>query len=101
MKKILSISLAFVLISATAFAQRGPNDNDRRTNDRPVMRGGQFSKAEKYKMSKQSARYEAAKRHALRDGIITAAERRQLQKIKKHNRRDAVLYKNNRQHNRF
>lgn len=94
MKKILSISLILILLSAAASAQR-PGDKIRRQYVRQGFNSGQITRVERFELRKDVTRYKAAQRHARRDGVVTPLERRRIHQLKAETRRDAFRYKHN------
>jgi hypothetical protein len=98
MKKIVSISIVLLLLSAATFAQRRTGENIRRHYVRQGLSNGQITRGERFELRKDVLRYKAAERHIRRDGKITPLERRRLHKMKQHTRRDAFRFKHNRRH---
>lgn len=98
MKKILSVTLVLVLISAASFAQRGPGDDIRKKGPGNGFSNGQITRGERFELRKDAVRYNAVKHHARKDGKITPRERRRMHKMRKHNRHDAFRFKHNRHH---
>jgi hypothetical protein len=98
MKKIVSISIVLLLLSAATIAQSGPDSNIRRHSVREGFSNRQITRGERFELRKDVLRYKAAERNARRDGKITPIERRRLHKMKQHTRRDAFRFKHNRRH---
>jgi hypothetical protein len=94
MKKILSISLILILLSAAASAQR-PGDHMRRHYVRQGFNSGQITRGERFELRKDVVRSKAAQRHARRDGVVTPLERRRIHQLKAETRRDAFRFKHN------
>ena len=94
MKKILSISLILIFLSATSSAQR-PGDNIRRHSVRQSFSNGQITRGERFELRKDVTHYKAAQHHARRDGVVTPLERRRIHKLKCETRRDAFRFKHN------
>jgi hypothetical protein len=94
MKKILSISLVLILLSAAASAQR-PGNNIRRHSVRQGFSNGQITRGERFELRKDAVRYKAAQHHARRDGVVTPLERRRIHKLRCETRRDAFRFKHN------
>lgn len=92
MKKILFLGLLFSFFAFSASAQRGPERIKRAQVNKAYMHG-KISRAEKMKLHHNDRHYARAKRHALRDGKLTQAERRHLQKLRKHDRRQTARFK--------
>jgi hypothetical protein len=94
MKKILLLGAVLTLFIVSASAQ-GPRD---RTRGHRVERGfdrGQITRGEKFRVQKNRQEFKHEKRKALRNGRISSAERRKLQKMKRHDRRDITRFKHN------
>jgi hypothetical protein len=94
MKKILSISLVLILLSAAASAQRS-GDRIRRNYIKQGFSSGQISRPERFELRKDAVRYKAAQHHARRDGVVTPLERRRIHKLRCETRRDAFRFKHN------
>lgn len=94
MKKIFFLGTLFALFTITASAQKG---RDAARNHR-IERGfetGNLTRAEKYRLHKNDKRFRFEKRRAMRDGRITASEKRRLYKMRAHDRRDTYRYRHN------
>jgi hypothetical protein len=94
MKKLVLFSLIFSLFAISASAQRGPERIKRAQVNKAYVHG-HLTRAEKAKLHRNDRQYSRAKRLALRDGRLTMSERRQLQKMRKHDRRQTFRYKHN------
>ncbi len=97
MKKIVTVSIVFLLLSAAAFAQRDESNRDRKDFPKSFDKG-RVTRGERSELRKDAVRYKAAKHHARKDGKISAGERKRLHKMRKHNRHDAFRFKHNRHH---
>ncbi len=84
-----------MFFSIIASAQR-PGDRIYKHRVRDGIRSGELARPEVRELRKNQLRYDMAERRARRDGIVTAPERRRLQKMKVENRRDLFHYKHNR-----
>jgi hypothetical protein len=93
MKKILSISLALVLLSAVASAQSGPGH--RLHNQRTEGLYNKHQGSERFELRKDRAKVGITQRHARRDGRITPMERRRIHKARLHTRHHAFRYRHN------
>lgn len=91
MKKILVLGLVLALFTATASAQKG-FDRERKHRDFSTH---QLTRGEKFKLHKNRVQYRKMEHRFKRDGRISPAERKQLYKMKKHDRRDAYRLKHN------
>lgn len=94
MKKIVLLGAILTMFIVSASAQ-GPRE---RVRGQRVERGfdrGQITRGEKFRIEKNQKHFKREKRKALRDGRISSAERRKLQKMKRYDRRDITRYKHN------
>ena len=95
MKKILTFSFILVLISAAAFAQRGPGDRIRKHRVNHDFSNSHITRSERHQLRKDAVRYKAEQRIARRDGRISPIERRRLNRLKTDTRRDAFRFRHN------
>jgi hypothetical protein len=95
MKKILTLSLALVLISAAVSAQRDPGDRIRKQRISNSFSNGQLTRSERFELRKDATRYKLAQRNARRDGVVSPFERRRLHKIRSNGRRDVFRFRHN------
>lgn len=95
MKKILTLSLILVLISATVSAQRAPGDRIHQQHISQGFSNGHLTRHERFQLRKDAKRYKIAQRHARRDGRVSAFERRRLHKMRSDTRRDAFRFRHN------
>jgi hypothetical protein len=93
MKKILMLSALVALFAISASAQRGD-----RVRSQKIEKGfdqGRLTRGEKFKMKKNEVKLNAMKRKAFRDGKLSRSERKQIAKMRKHNRSAAFRAKHN------
>lgn len=95
MKKILFLGLALALFTFGASAQKG-NDRFRDHSIHQGFKKGKLTQAEKFKLHRNDIRYKKAERKFKRDGYLNRSEKRQLMKMKQHDRRETFRYKHNR-----
>jgi hypothetical protein len=95
MKKLLTLGLALILISAMASAQKEPGDRFRRHRIERGFRHGQINRPERFQLRKDEFRYNMAQRNARRDGFVGPMEHRRLYKMRRHDRREAFLFRHN------
>ena len=85
MKRILAVCFVFLLLSAAATAQRRSYPYAERVNS--------ITRLERLQLQRDVLRFRVAQRHAERDGILTPYERRELQKLKRKTRREAIRFR--------
>ena len=95
MKKILFLGLILTLFAAAASAQVTDRHRYRSQKELQLFRRNELTRPELRHLHRDEVRYKIARRKASRDGIITHAERRQLQKIKEHRRRELYRFRHN------
>ena len=95
MKKILTLGLALVLISAAASAQRGPGDRIRRHQVTQGFNNGQITRPERFQLRKDAFRYQMLNRKVHRDGVVTPLEHRRLHQVRRHERHDMFRFRHN------
>jgi hypothetical protein len=93
MKKILFLAVVFALFTTAASAQKGHNSTHHRIHQ--GFRSGQLTRAEKFRLHKNDARYHHAKRKAFSDGRLSRAEKRRLAHIRKYDSRRIYAMKHN------
>ena len=93
MKKILFLGVVFALFTTAASAQQRANVNRHRIEN--GFHSGQLTRGEKWDLKKDGFRYQQAKRKALRDGRLTAKERRMLKSMRRHDSRKIYVKKHN------
>ena len=95
MKKIFALGLVLALFTATVSAQQTRNDfrNGREYHQR--FDRGKMTKGEKAKLHKNDRKYKHAKKRFMRDGKLSPMERKQLAKMKRHDRRDTYRFRHN------
>ena len=98
MKKIFSISLALILLSVAASAQRSSGGRIQKNYVAQDFSNGQITRSERFELRKDAVRYKAAQRNARRDGIVTSPERRRIHKLKCETRRDTFRCTHNHRH---
>ena len=95
MKKILTLSLALVLLSAAASAQKGPGDRIRRHSLTQGFNDGRLTKPERFELRKDAFRYQKLNRKVRRDGVVTPLEHRRLRNARLHERREMFRFRHN------
>jgi hypothetical protein len=93
MKKILLFGLVLALFTTAASAQQ--RGDVRRHRIENGFQSGQLTRGEKWDLKKDNFRYHQAKRKALRDGRLTAKERRMLKSMRRHDSRKIYAKKHN------
>jgi len=88
MKKVLFLGLILTLFAAAASAQQMAPPRLHRQNEMQSFHRKNLSRAELRRLHKEEVRYKMARRRAQADGIVTRAERRRLNRMRKHNRRE-------------
>ena len=94
MKKLSVLAVILILLAASASAQR---TGDRIRHQR-IERGfdnGQLSRPERFRSHREEFRYKRENRRAVRDGRVTPRERRRLNKMRRHERRDIFRLRHN------
>ena len=89
MKKLLTLGIAFVLTAAVASAQSSEKLTDH------GRRKGDITRLEHRKMKNDHERLHRMEKRAHRDGKVGPRERRNLHKMRKHNRHQAYRFKHN------
>ena len=88
MKKVLFLGLILTLFAAAASAQQMAPPRLHRQSEMQSFHRRNLSRSELRRLHKDEIRYKIARRKAQADGIVTRAERRRLNKIRMHNRRE-------------
>ena len=96
MKKLFTLGLLVVILSAAASAQT-PRERFNRLRVRDGIRSGELTRPETRELRKDRVQYKMMERRAHRDGVVTPIEKRRLQKKRAENRRELFRYKHNRQ----
>jgi len=114
MKKLLLLGIVATLFTIGASAQN--RKEDFKKDREGIARGGQqfnkrgpgmdhrthsLTRGERSKMRHNAADYHRAKHKAYRDGKLSKREKRNLYRMKKHNRHDAHRYKHNDRNRRY
>ena len=94
MKKIVLVAVVFALFTTAASAQRG---HDVVTHHRVQQgfRNGDLTRGERAKIHRNETHYRHERRRAYRDGKLTMAERRRLNKMKHYDSRRIYAMKHN------
>ena len=93
MKKILFLGLIFTaIISVSASAQKADNKDFRHNHQ------GAYSRFERRHLHHDAHRYHMARRQAHRDGFVSRHERRRLERMRMHDRREAYRFGHNNRH---
>ena len=98
MKKIFSVTLVLLLLSAAAMAQSGPRDRMQKHRTEQGFRDGRITRGERFELRKDATRSKIAEHRALRDGRISPRERRKIHTLRAKTRRDAFRFRHNRRH---
>ena len=99
MKKIFFLGLILTLFAAAASAQQMQGSGFRHHREMQAHRHRDLNRHELRRLHHDELRYGVARRRAHRDGIITPLERRRLNKMRHHERRESFRYShNNRRH---
>lgn len=95
MKKILFLGFILALFAVSASAQS--DDGGRFRHDREVRsyHHGELSRFEKRRLRHDRFHYGMARRRAHRDGFVSHSERRHLDRIRRHDRRESFRYNHN------
>ena len=88
MKNVLFLGLILTLFAAAASAQQMAPSRLHHPRVMQSFHRKDLSKSELRRMHKDELRYKMARRKAQADGIVTRAERRHLDKLRKQNRRE-------------
>jgi len=88
MKRIIFLALILTLVTSAVSAQR-------------ITRGvrsdrGEITRFEARQLQRDQRNYKVARRMAARDRVVTPRERRRLNAIKRHERRDRFRFRHNR-----
>ena len=94
MKKLFVLGVILTLLTASASAQR-PGDHIQRQRIERGFDNGQLTRPEKFRLHTDRARIKVERRRAFRDGRVNPSERRRLNKMRKHNRREMFRLKHN------
>ena len=95
MKKILSLGLILVLLSAAASAQVRPRDRFRGYRIQRNFNSGLLTRPERFELRKDAFRYQMLERKTRRDGIVTPFERRRLHRARRNTRVDLFRFRHN------
>jgi hypothetical protein len=93
MKNVLFLGLILTLFAAAASAQQMASPRLHHQREMQSFHRRNLNRAELRRLHKDEVRYKMARRKVEADGIVTRAERRRLNKIRMHNRRE--LYRLN------
>ncbi len=93
MKKILLLGLMVTLFAFVADAQTARRSSDRMKRSKEFNKEAKFHRFDKKQHHKGSVKYHEAKKKFMRDGKLTKAERRSLDKLRKENRKHVARYK--------
>jgi len=97
MKKIVFLGLILTLMVGAASAQvQSRGDRFRHQQTMKSFRQGDLNRYELRKLHRDDKRFRAARRRAHRDGRVTPFERRRLNHMRKHDRREYFRFKHNR-----
>lgn len=88
MKKVLFLGLILTLFAAAASAQQMAQPRLHHQREMQSFHRRDLSRSELRRLHKDELRYNMARRKAQADGIVTRAERRRLNKLRVHNRRE-------------
>jgi len=88
MKKVLFLALILTLFAAAASAQQMAQPRQHHQRETQSSHRRDLSRSELRRLHKDEFRYKMARRKAQQDGVVTRAERRRLNKIRMHNRRE-------------
>ena len=94
MKKLLAISLILFFVAAEASAQT-LRDRIQRQHIRQGFSSGQLTSPEALELRRDQFRYRQLQSRARRDGFVTPMERKQLRRMKMHQRREASRFRHN------
>jgi len=95
MKKIFFLALTLTLFAAAASAQQTENNSFRHRREMQTSRRGEINRFEARKLRHDRLRYKIARRRAHRDGIVSHLERRRLNEMRRHDRREAYRFRHN------
>ena len=98
MKKVLFLGLILTLFAAAASAQQMAQPRLHHQREMQSFHRRDLSRSELKRFHKDELRYKMARRKAQADGNVTRAERRHLNKLRMHNRRELNRLNNRRQH---
>lgn len=95
MKKIFVLGFVLALFTAAASAQHTRSDfrNNREYHQR--FDHGNLTKGDRAKLHKKDRQYKHAKKRFMRDGRISPMERKQLAKMKRHDRKYTYRFRHN------
>jgi hypothetical protein len=94
MKKLFFLGVVFALFTTAASAQTG-RDAIRHHRIQKGFSTGQLNRGEKFRLQKNQAHYRGARNRALRDGRLSPLEKRRLQTMNRHDRRETFRFKHN------
>ena len=94
MKKLLAISLILFFMAAEASAQT-LHDRIQGQRIRQGFSSGQLTSPEALELRRDLFRYRQLQSRARRDGFVTPMERKQLRRMKMHQRREASRFRHN------
>ena len=99
MKKILFLGFILTLIfSVSASAQITEGRHLRHQREMQGFRSGELNRFEMRRLHHDEFRYHMARRRAHRDGRVSPFERRHLNKMRRHDRRELYRFRHNRFH---
>ncbi|HEV8283494.1 MAG TPA: hypothetical protein VGQ09_04250 [Chitinophagaceae bacterium] len=98
MKKIFFLGLILTLFAAAASAQQTNGNHFRHQRETRSLHRGELNRYELRRLHQDNLRYKIARRRAHRDGIVTHFERRRLNKMRKHERRELYRLRHNNHH---
>ncbi|HET6993860.1 MAG TPA: hypothetical protein VFI06_02705 [Chitinophagaceae bacterium] len=94
MKRIFVLGVFLTLLAGAVSAQ-GPGDHMRRQRIERSFNSGALTRPERTHLQRNEFRLRTEKRRALRDGRIDRFERRKLQKMRRHERRNLYRFRHN------
>lgn len=95
MKQVLLLGLILTLFAVAATAQQTRGGHLRQRNIQS-FRQGELTRPELRRVHRDEIRYKLAVQRARRDGIVTSAERRQLQKLRRYQRQELYRFRHDR-----
>src|SRR5690606_4650576 len=93
MKKLFLLGFMVTLFAFAADAQTAKRGPERMKRSKEFNKEAKFKRFDKKQHDKGSVKYREAKKKFMRDGKITKAERRSLDKLRKENRKHVARYK--------
>lgn len=94
MKKLFVLGVILTLLAASASAQ-GPGDRIQRQRIERGFNNGQLTRPERFRLERDHHRFKAERRRAFSDGRVTPRERRRLNHMRRHERRETFRFKHN------